>query len=99
MTSKKCNAALMIKGERFQCDLEYGHEEPYNGKPGLGHCNMSSQSMWSGSSEPGEWKPMRTGRSVYRTLYLDEVLVGLMDTPDLAEEVSRCWNLRHGEVS
>lgn len=34
----------------------------------------------------------RVGRSVGRTLYIGDRLVGLMDTPDLAEQVVMCVN-------
>lgn len=45
--------------------------------------------------------PMRTGRSVLRTLYLhdplesdpkQDTLIGLVDTPELAAEIARRWN-------
>lgn len=38
-----------------------------------------------------EW---RTGRKVGRTIYRDEVLVGVMDTPELAAEVVAALNER-----
>ena len=48
--------------------------------------------------------PMRQGRSVGRTLYLqvnpgasnDDLLVGIMDSPQLAGFVAKCVNARRG---
>lgn len=35
---------------------------------------------------------LRAGRKVGRTLYLDDKLVGLVDTPELAATIVRRWN-------
>lgn len=41
------------------------------------------------SAPTGRW---RSGRQVGRTIYLDEVLVGVMDTPELAARVVAALN-------
>ena len=50
---------------------------------------------------------LRTGRKVGRTLYLtpptdpdgDGILIGLVDSEQLAAEIARRWNLHQGVVS
>ncbi len=39
----------------------------------------------------------RVGRKVGRTVYVDDVLVGIMDTPELAAEVVAAMNGREGK--
>jgi len=56
----------------------------------------------NGSNEPDnwQWKVMRVGRHLGRTLYLndqvdrdgDGVFIGVVDTPALAAEIAARWN-------
>lgn len=44
----------------------------------------------SSKHSPGEW---RTGRKVFRTLYADDVLIGMLDRPDDARLCSAAPNM------
>jgi hypothetical protein len=66
---------------------------------GIGHVTAALQATDDPMAAPN-WLPWRTGRKVGRTLYAqignvpsdDDVLIGVMDTPELADEAAKAHN-------
>jgi hypothetical protein len=89
-------------------DPDYGFDDPPIGEPGAGTKELAPASVPPasadsratttppprGAQEGGtHW---RVGRKVGRTLYLDDQLVGMVDTPELAQAIVAAMNEPEG---